>query len=888
MAWYKKFLIFLGIFLIIGFAGGYWFVLKYDAIVKQVVITNLNKSLASEVEVKNVKFSIYSSFPYASLDFEDVLIRENTIVIGKPDTLIFANSIKLNFNVIDIYNGQYNIKRIIVEQGVSKIKLNQEGVGNYNIIKPNTDSTSENFSLALEEVILKNLIISYNDELNKLSTSGHVKDLSAIGFFSSAEFDLNLSGFIENISYRDENLKEIKLTSLKPNFGLTINNSANTYFFKPSEAIINGLHSISFTGKILDPGYEFKIDGHQLNPISFSSILNTDWATQLAEYEVDGIIDLTLNISSNTKQKLNFNLFYKFQNGQFQLDDEGSLIRGVFAKGFYKPSWKGEFEKGNITVDSLFIPLKEGELFGNLLIENIKTPKFTANLTADLSFKGPFSVFNPDSSEAIYGDYKVKGKMVLPLWRWSFNTNDLQKLQFEDLMAIGENIIIPLDENRKISIEKILSKLSNKKAEITDLQMKLGNSDFSFNGELINYWSYLFSENQKLFIKGSLYANNLIFEDFSAGVPQETSNNSSFLPQNIAASLQGRVNHFEYGTFTSDSVSGKFLISPSLFKASQLSLKTMEGYLSTDLKLQPSSNNQLLFEARGTTEHINISTLFKSFKNFEQDYIRSDHLEGFATSKFNGKGEIDNQFFPNYKSLEAVVELEIKNGKLKGFEPLQEINTYFKEQAVLKRLINTDEFGKRVTEIEVSDLKNTLQLKNSVVTIPSISVASSVMDIAVEGTHSFENEIDYSLSFNLRDLMMKEKTSTTEFGEIEDDGLGGKIIYLKIKGTTEKFDIEWDKKKKREAQKQEFEKEKAVIKEILKQEFTNSEKETEPEEKAFEIEWEEFENQNDTALENPQQDTTAIKKKKGGFLKKILENPEEKQKKPEVIFDDDF
>ena len=136
---------------------------------------------------------------------------------------------------------------------------------------------------------------------------------------------------------------------------------------------------------------------------------------------------------------------------------------------------------------------------------------------------------------------------------------------------------------------------------------------------------------------------------------------------------------------------------------------------------------------------------------------------------------------------------------------------------------------------------------------------------------------------------MKDAKNQTEFGEIEDDGLGGKIIYLKILGNVDDFEMQWDKRKKREASKATMQQEKETIKQILKQEFSGDPTTTPVEEKEFEIIWDEFESQPDTSL--PESPADTVKKEDGKLkklIKKALENPDDKTKKPEIIFDDDF
>ena len=78
-------------------------------------------------------------------------------------------------------------------------------------------------------------------------------------------------------------------------------------------------------------------------------------------------------------------------------------------------------------------------------------------------------------------------------------------------------------------------------------------------------------------------------------------------------------------------------------------------------------------------------------------------------------------------------------------------------------------------------------------------IESSAMNVAVGGTYSFDETIDYTLGFALRDL---RAGASDAFGEMEDDGLGSQF-FLKMQGPIAqpeyKYDREAAKRHRREA-----------------------------------------------------------------------------------------
>jgi hypothetical protein len=100
---------------------------------------------------------------------------------------------------------------------------------------------------------------------------------------------------------------------------------------------------------------------------------------------------------------------------------------------------------------------------------------------------------------------------------------------------------------------------------------------------------------------------------------------------------------------------------------------------------------------------------------------------------------------------------------------------------------------------------------------------SSALDITTEGTHTFDNMIDYRFSFRLRELKMQRDES--EFGIVEDDGTGIRL-FVRMYGSLDQPTIVWDGESKKEQAKENREEAKKEAMSILKSEFGLFKKDT--------------------------------------------------------------
>jgi hypothetical protein len=95
-----------------------------------------------------------------------------------------------------------------------------------------------------------------------------------------------------------------------------------------------------------------------------------------------------------------------------------------------------------------------------------------------------------------------------------------------------------------------------------------------------------------------------------------------------------------------------------------------------------------------------------------------------------------------------------------------------------------------------------------------MDIKSSAMDISAKGSHTFDNQIDYAVGFNLRDLLVRKEKDWTE----KDDGLG-KSMYVSVKGTVDQPVFAMDRELAKEMRKEAMEAEKSNVKALLKEEL---------------------------------------------------------------------
>ena len=200
----------------------------------------------------------------------------------------------------------------------------------------------------------------------------------------------------------------------------------------------------------------------------------------------------------------------------------------------------------------------------------------------------------------------------------------------------------------------------------------------------------------------------------------------------------------------------------------------------------------------------------------------------------------------------------ITNGVLRNFEPVKELSSFIELS--------------ELETISFDRMENDFFIRNNALSIPQMEVRSSAVDLSVNGRHGFDNKYEYHVSLLLSEILSKKagknRSTSSEFGEIEDDGLGRTSMFLKITGSGEDVKVSYDMKAAGNQIKEDIKKERQTLKNILNEEYgrynktdTPSDKRT-PSKPRFRISWE--------GSDTIKNETETSPAPKSGIIKRLL------------------
>ncbi len=816
---FRRFIITLLIIFLLFVIIGIFLNFYYENTVKRIIISELNKRLNTEIVVndidKDIQFSLFKSFPYASVSFCNVKVLDAIKTKKNKGNLLEASRLSLQFNILDLLFKKYQIKRILAEKGKVSIKIYNDGSDNYHFWKPSTDKKSS-FALDLKKILLKEMAISYVDYKFQQDFKVKANDIILKGNFSDNDYTLNIDGKL--FVYKIKQEGSVFLAGQNTTVDVTLYVSNNEKYVSFSEGGISlGKMLFDITGKISyvsSPNYmDLHIEGKKIKLQSFFDILPESYKSTFNDYKFSGEAGFDAYIKGCAGEKSNplFSVSFTIKDGDISQKKNDITLSHVNFSADYNNGEGHNLVSSKLSVRDFNSKLNDGSISGSLIITNFVRPFIDLKLNADLDLKDVFLFIRADTVESASGKLVIKTDINGTIDRPDgFTVKDFIASKSTGTLDVIKAEIILKGGQHKFSNINGSFRFNNNDIETDEFDALYRSSDFSLKGTFKNIIPYLFIDDQSLMISASLNSKNIDMGQILENTNNKHSRDYKMnLPGNVDFSLIVNIGKFTFNKFSATNISGKVSLKNQQFVANDISLQAMDGKIKFDGLIDGTTKDKLLMSCDASVQNVNIKKLFAEMGNFGQKSLEDKNLDGTLTSKIQFASVWSNTLTVEKPTIYARADITVSNGALINYEPLKGLSKYLK---------NRD-----LKYVSFDTLKNTIEIKNQVINIPQMSINSSAIDFQVNGTHDFDNKIDYQLNVLISQLQNTGKDRNDQIediGQITDDGLHKEKYFFRITGTVDNPVYHMlDKEGYKTYMKTNLKQEKESLKQILNREF---------------------------------------------------------------------
>lgn len=836
--------------------------------VADIVLKSINKNISTKLAVGSVRLSFLRKFPKASLQLRNVLVSSSpgfnaeSFHPANTDTLLAARVVSVEFRLTDIINGIYNIESISASSGRLNLFSDSAGHVNYDISVKGEKNNNDVFTIDLQKIVLDDINTTYNNVATKLYINGLLKGGRLKSKIAGDDIDFSAVADIDLDSLQIYNTSIAHLAAIEVD--LNLRSSRDTILFNKGTLKIED-YSFGLTGSITNQeNIDLKIYGNNIDISKIRSYIPDKYQDLVSEYNPSGIMTLECMVTGSITRTSNPHLEISAQlnSGQVTYKKSDLTIRNLSFEGLYsngsgnEPSTSvlkfrdiraklGSSDySGELLVKNLEHPWSEGQIKGRVLPEEIKeffniSKITTAGGSVDLDLK-------------LSGYFKNEGKFTLTDF---FEMKPEATLLFNKFdIGVNNNQHLVTSINGKLALSKIV--------EATDFHFNYKGQNIIINGSFTNLPEWLSGKAVQMIAKGDIIFDKLKPEAFFREKPTEEQENRSALssynlPDDLILDISFKIDSLSYKSFSSSNMFGTLTYKPRLLTFNSLNMLSLNGSIAGNGFIIQKNTKDIIARANFKVSDINVNKAFTVFKNFGQEFLKAENISGELSGEFSFLLPMDTLLNPNIPALTAEGKYQLINGALKDFDPVKQLSKFIE----LSELEN----------IRFEKLENDFFIRENFLYIPQMDVRSSAADLTVNGKHSFENNYEYHVKVLLSEILSRKrknsKNNVTEFGAVEDDGLGRTSLLLKLESKGDDVKVGYDIKAAGNEIKTNIKSERQTLKSILNQEYGWFKGDTtanpRPAEKTrFRISWDDSDSLKTTI------DSSSVKKQ--GLLKNLI------------------
>ncbi len=789
---------------------------SHEETLVRMVVTELNKQLTGHLDYTKSSLSIWKHFPEASLSFEEVRLR-GSLPLNKSDSnLLEIKRLSFSLSPLDLWNKKYHVHSLELEGGAIHLLIDKNGKGNYNILKDKprkAEKTKDttNFRLALEKVILRDVQLSFISVPTKTRIGTHIAETRLSGNFAADSFRLSNTGTFDDFLLRIDHVNYINRKKVYLNTELQVNLLTNRYTIgKTDLRIARAQFAVSGFVENKKSGIfsDIQLSIRETNLNNVATLLPEIYLKRIEKYRLDGLLFFRLNIRglSNAKTNPAIGAIFSVRQGVFHIKDKELSLSNLAFTGSFTNGRRHNQSTTTLKIDNLRGKLRNKDLSAQFLLGNFDDPFLNLQLISNFNLKDVQEFVSFPAIEKLSGDVFVDAS-------FSGRLADLKQARTASRIRLSGEMKLEGVEVRPQGSKISYSDLSGEfrfdgtNLIFNKLTGKAGSSDFRLNGSFGNVAGFLFLDHQTLDFSGSLKSEKLLVDEFitdknAAGDKKDTSAASFSFPAFITGSVRLEVGTLQYKKLRLEQLRASTSIMDNSVAINISSARAFDGKVSGNLRVNNIHTGKYFSAMHLVMNAVDINRLFGEMDNFSQTFITDKNIHGRLSTTLDYESSWKPNLDVDLKTVVSNADITWDKGELTNMESLVSLGKFMHK--------------KGMDHLYFKQMHNTISIASGKILIPEMEIKSSVVNMSLSGTHTFDNVLDYHIKANGSQLLRgKKEDYDTEFGRVKVDEERGANIYIYMRGPADKLKIGYDTDGLKTGLKKEIAEQKAQIRAIF-------------------------------------------------------------------------
>ncbi|MEG1555855.1 MAG: AsmA-like C-terminal region-containing protein, partial [Bacteroidales bacterium] len=733
--------------------------------IADMAVNEANKMLNAKVSIEDFRLSMLRNFPNPTLKLKGVVVENINEFQG--DTLLKMNDFMASINLFSLFSDIYQVKKIILKEVTVYLKVNEDTLANWDILKPDTlpeEETKEpsTFNLQFDKLLISKANIHYHDLPSHIE--GDIQDFNFTlrGHLSNDYTTLKTSISTKAINLKMDGVPYLSQATFHFKAKIDADLKNSKYTIQDNEMALNAL-LLQLDGWISMPKDAIEMDLKLKMPKndfkSITSLIPALYAKDFKNLKADGKV----TFSAFAKGKLTnrsypaFGLQLKIEEAMFQYPTLPASVSHINIDA--QVSNKGG------SLDNTLIDLNQ---FHFAIINNpfdlkihlatpISDPNINIAMTGMVNLGDIKKVYPLNKGEELSGtlkmDLALKGRLSY-IEQKAYDKFDAKgALNIRQLVMKNTNM---LDQNLIISEAQLL--VSSASIHLAKFIAKMGHNDLYLMGKIENYLPYIF-KNGTLKGKLSLNSNYLNLNDFLSN--QENTNNTPQkkvesketptplaliqVPNNLDITANATIKKLIYDNIQMDQASLSCSIKDSKIKIQNLGAQLFSGNIHVNGYYATPSYNKGNANVSLTINKISTQNLCNTFHVFETFLPMLKNANGNVSVTIDANTVLKETMIPDYATLNMKGIMQMTDIKLGMDELLNKISGALKLKEVKSK--------------EIKDIKFDYEIINGKMHTKPFSFKVGQSNVVVEnGTIGLDQSIDYTAVLTMPTSVLGNET----------------------------------------------------------------------------------------------------------------------------------
>ena len=785
--------------LIIGYVAAQ----VYKPKILETINRELNNGVHGDFHIGNLDFTLFDNFPNFSIVVSDIYLRAPRYATYHKDFL-HADKIYVRVKLIHLLRGTVDLKSISIRNGNIFIFRTTGDYTNMDVFKKaKADTVSKKsgaLSLDLENILFENTRITFVDSLKRksfdirfekttaaINTSDSSRSISLNGpmWFGGLTFNQQKGGYLPDATtHASLNLEFIPETQQ-----MIVHPSVLQ--FAKSKVDLKGIFAFKAPGT-----FSLFIHSDAINYGEGLTLITRALREKLSKFQFDTPLKLDVSLVGRLAggEEPKIDIAFSTANNHFttgKISVEDLSLAGCFTNHIDTTKIFDDYNS-RIVVDTLSGKAAGIPTNARLSITNLKDPEL---LLASHS-KLHLSDLNQHSdttrlhflSGEFMADIQYHGRLNEYL-----NGTGAYKGKLRGDVTVTDASAEVVSQQKKIDQVNVKIHFTEKHMDLHQIDARVNGNKIQLKGLVTGFIPFFFVPEEKGFVKLSVYSPRLDLATLIKKKPKVKPQPSAIGHKKISDLIDVLVSKVEFefnikvdevlnGPFHASQLYGKLKLHNDQFLADPIKMQLADGSVLASVKMRNLDQPVNPVVIKANVRNADIEKFFTSFNNFSQSTIKSNNLSGKIFTDVELNAQMDEQFNVLMPSLDGSVDLRIRDGKLKDFEPLQNMSNF---------LLKKRDF----TEVQFAEITCRFRLSGPTLDISKMEIQSSDLTLFVQGRYSLADSTDLSIQVPLSNLKKRAKDYKPE--NVGVDAKVGPSVFLRAhKNKDGKMVITYDPFKK--------------------------------------------------------------------------------------------